>query len=60
MSAVPKDDEMPALRAALRPSANDDWVVDAIEELLRFTCVLRDRTDYLADRKASFTLQDQL
>ena len=63
-SSVPKAYEQFDEAGRMKPSANYDRVVDVMEELLRFTWLLRDRADYLVDRyserKTRFTLPDQL
>jgi arsenic resistance protein ArsH len=63
-SSVPKAYEQFDDAGRMKPSANYDRVVDVMEELLRFTWLLRDRADYLVDRyserKTHFTLPDQL
>lgn len=59
-SSVPKAYEQFDEAGRMKPSGNYDRVVDVMEELLRFTWLLRDRADYLVDRyserKASFKL----
>jgi arsenic resistance protein ArsH len=63
-SSVPKAYEQFDDAGRMKPSANYDRVVDVMEELLRFTWLLRDRADYLVDRyserKTHFTLPAQL
>ena len=63
-SSVPKAYEQFDEAGRMKPSANYDRVVDVMEELLRFTWLLRDRADYFVDRyserKTHFTLPDQL
>lgn len=63
-SSVPKAYEQFDEAGRMKPSANYDRVVDVMEELLRFTWLLRDRADYLVDRyserKANFRLPDAL
>jgi arsenic resistance protein ArsH len=63
-SSVPKAYEQFDEAGRMKPSGNYDRVVDVMEELIRFTSLLRDRADYLVDRyserKASFTLPDAL
>lgn len=63
-SSVPKAYEQFDEAGRMKPSANYDRVVDVMEELLRFTWLLRDRADYLVDRyserKTRFALPDQL
>ena len=49
-SSVPRAYEQFDDAGRMKPSANYDRVVDVMEELLRFTWLLRDRTDYLVDR----------
>ena len=44
----------------MRPGANYDRVVDVMEELLRFTLLLRDRAGYLVDRYSERKGQIQL
>ena len=34
----------------MKPSPRYDWIVDVMEELMKFTLLLRDRADYLTDR----------
>ena len=61
-SSVPKAYEQFDDAGRMKPSANYDRVVDVMEELLRFTWLLRDRADYLVDRyserKTEFDLPD--
>ena len=63
-SSVPKAYQQFDDAGRMKPSANYDRVVDVMEELLRFTWLLRDRADYLVDRyserKTQFTLPEQL
>ncbi len=63
-SSVPKAYEQFNEAGRMKRSANYDRVVDVMEELLRFTWLLRDRADYLVDRyserKTRFTLPEQL
>ena len=63
-SSVPKAYEQFDEAGRMRPGPLYDRVVDVMEELLRFTLLLRDRADYLVDRyserKASFKLPDAL
>ena len=63
-SSVPRAYEQFDEAGLMKPSGNYDRVVDVMEELLRFTWLLRDRADYLVDRyserKASFKLPDEL
>jgi arsenic resistance protein ArsH len=63
-SSVPKAYEQFDESGRMKPSGNYDRVVDVMEELIRFTWLLRDRADYLVDRyserKASFRLPDSL
>ena len=63
-SSVPKAYEQFDEAGRMKPSANYDRVVDVMEELLRFTWLLRDRADYLVDRyserKTRFELPDRL
>ena len=59
-SSVPRAYEQFDDAGRMKPSANYDRVVDVMEELLRFTWLLRDRADYLVDRyserKSAFVL----
>ena len=63
-SSVPKAYEQFDDAGRMRPGPLYDRVVDVMEELLRFTWLLRDRADYLVDRyserKARFTLPEAL
>ena len=63
-SSVPKAYEQFDASGRMKPSANYDRLVDVMEELLRFTWLLRDRADTLVDRyserKAEFRLPDAL
>ncbi len=63
-SSVPRAYEQFDDTGRMKPSANYDRVVDVMEELLRFTWLLRDRADYLVDRyserKIAFTLSDAM
>jgi len=49
-SSVPRAYEQFDDAGRMKQSANYDRVVDVMEELLRFTWLLRDRADYLVDR----------
>ncbi|MBN8904902.1 MAG: arsenical resistance protein ArsH [Rhodospirillales bacterium] len=59
-SSVPRAYEQFDDAGRMKPSANYDRVVDVMEELLRFTWLLRDRADYLvgrySERKSAFVL----
>jgi arsenic resistance protein ArsH len=61
-SSVPKAYEQFDDAGRMKPSANYDRVVDVMEELIRFTWLLRDRAEYLVDRyserKMKFDLPD--
>ena len=63
-SSVPRAYEQFDAAGRMTPSANYDRVVDVMEELVRFTLLLRDRADTLVDRyserKASFRLPDAM
>ncbi len=63
-SSVPKAYEQFDEAGRMLPGANCDRVVDVMEELVRFTWLLRDRADYLVDRygerKANFKLPEAL
>ena len=63
-SSVPKAYEQFDESGRMLPSSNYDRVVDVMEELLRFTLLLRDRADYLVDRyserQTKFKLPDAL
>ena len=63
-SSVPKAYEQFDGAGRMKPSANYDRVVDVMEELIRFTWLLRDRAEYLVDRyserKTRFDLPDLL
>jgi arsenic resistance protein ArsH len=61
-SSVPRAYEQFDDAGRMKPSANYDRVVDVMEELIRFTWLLRDRAEYLVDRyserKTKFDLPD--
>ena len=63
-SSVPRAYEQFDDAGRMKPSANYDRVVDVMEELVRFTWLLRDRADHLVDRyserKVTFKLPDAL
>ena len=63
-SSVPRAYEQFDETGRMLAGSNYDRVVDVVEELLRFTLLLRDRADYLVDRyserRASFKLPDAL
>jgi arsenic resistance protein ArsH len=63
-SSVPRAYEQFDEEGRMKPSSNYDRVVDVMEELVRFTWLLRDRGDALVDRyserKASFKLPEAL
>jgi len=63
-SSVPRAYEQFDDAGRMKPSANYDRVVDVMEELVRFTLLLRDRADVLVDRyserKASFRLPNAM
>ncbi len=63
-SSVPKAYEQFDKAGRMLPGPLYDRVVDVMEELIRFTWLLRDRSDYLVDRyserKASFKLPGAL
>jgi arsenic resistance protein ArsH len=63
-SSVPKAYEQFDEAGRMLPGANYDRVVDVMEELVRFTWLLRDRAEYLVDRygerKANFKLPEAL
>lgn len=63
-SSVPKAYEQFDEAGRMKPGPLYDRVVDVMEELVRFTLLLRDRADYLVDRyserKTSFKLPDAL
>ena len=49
-SSVPRAYEQFDDAGRMKPSANYDRVVDVVEELIRFTWLLRDRAEYFVDR----------
>ncbi len=49
-SSVPKAFQEFDEAGRMRPSAYYDRVVDVVEELVKFTLLTRDRSDYLVDR----------
>ncbi len=63
-SSVPRAYEQFDEAGRMKPSANYDRVVDVMEELVRFTLLLRDRADVLVDRyserKESFQLPNAM
>ncbi len=63
-SSVPRAYEQFDDAGRMKLSANYDRVVNVMEELVRFTLLLRDRADVLVDRysehKASFRLPDTM
>jgi arsenic resistance protein ArsH len=63
-SSVPKAYEQFDQAGRMLPGPLYDRVVDVMEELVRFTCLLRDRSDYLverySERVASFKLPEAL
>jgi arsenic resistance protein ArsH len=63
-SSVPRAYEQFDDAGRMKPSANYDRVVDVMEELIRFTWLLRDRAEYLVDRyserKTKFQLPNKL
>ena len=63
-SSVPKAFKQFDEAGRMLPGANYDRVVDVMEELVRFTWLLRDRADYLVDRyserTAAFKLPEAL
>ena len=63
-SSVPKAYEQFDEAGRMKPGPLYDRVVDVMEELVRFTLLLRDRADYLVDRyserKTRFKLPDAL
>ena len=63
-ASVPRAYEQFDEGGRMKPSSNYDRVVDVMEELVRFTWLLRDRADALVDRyserKAAFKLPEAL
>ena len=63
-ASVPRAYEQFDDAGRMKPSSNYDRVVDVMEELVRFTWLLRDRADALVDRyserKEVFKLPDAL
>jgi arsenic resistance protein ArsH len=59
-SSVPKAYEQFGQAGRMLPGPLYDRVVDVMEELLRFTWILRDRSDYLADRYSERVARCQL